>query len=195
MAHDIVAALFNGVYQGIALAVVLWLGLRLFRGSNAATRHAVTFVALLAVALLPLLHFVASFASKAPSRDTAVHGFSSMSVEPILPIPPASTPPNAAIQTHEKNGEWLSELHSEGHLSATPNPAAGFASAELDALSRYPKLAVPLSKASEVQTALYTSPESSFTTATLSPPISATVPFSRLFSPMNCATKEFCGRS
>ncbi|MBI1177030.1 hypothetical protein GC207_06275 [bacterium] len=58
LAHRIAAALFNGLYQGLILAAVLWVGLRLCRGVNAATRHAVSFVALLLVAALPILHFI-----------------------------------------------------------------------------------------------------------------------------------------
>lgn len=57
-AHRIVAALFNGLYQGMVLAAVLWLGLRLFRRTNAATRHAAGFVGLLAIAALPVIHFI-----------------------------------------------------------------------------------------------------------------------------------------
>lgn len=58
LAHRIAAALFNGLYQGLILAAVLWIGLRLCRGVNAATRHAVSFIALLLVAALPILHFI-----------------------------------------------------------------------------------------------------------------------------------------
>ena len=42
LAHRIAGALFNGTYQGLVLALVLWLGLAWCRGINAATRHAVT---------------------------------------------------------------------------------------------------------------------------------------------------------
>jgi beta-lactamase regulating signal transducer with metallopeptidase domain len=58
VAQRMAGALITGLYQGIVLAALLWLGIRFFRGMNAATRHMVALVGLLAVALLPVLHFM-----------------------------------------------------------------------------------------------------------------------------------------
>ncbi|GEM_PF-1261837 len=113
MTHELAAALFNGVYQGIALAVVLWVGLKLFRGLNAATRHAVTFVALLVVALLPVFHLVAS-ASFIDRKPVAVAGETNVSATPADFSPPASSrfpmaapaiqnASESAERSHEKN--------------------------------------------------------------------------------------------
>lgn len=71
IAHRIAGALFNGMYQGLALALVLWLGLKLFRGINAATRHAVAFVTLLLVAALPLPHFLSTQKNRDADRAAA----------------------------------------------------------------------------------------------------------------------------
>lgn len=58
--HQLLGALFNGGYQGLLLAAIVWLGLRGMSRSNAATRHTVWFVTLLVVAALPVVHFTLS---------------------------------------------------------------------------------------------------------------------------------------
>jgi hypothetical protein len=50
------AALLNGVYQGLVLTAAVWLCLRCLRSINAATRHAVWLTTLTAVVALPVLH-------------------------------------------------------------------------------------------------------------------------------------------
>ena len=57
-AQRILGALFNGGYQGLLLTLAVALALRWTPRANAATRHAVWFVTLLLVALLPVLHGV-----------------------------------------------------------------------------------------------------------------------------------------
>ena len=52
-ARPAVEAVLNGVWQGILLVAVLALGMRLARRANAATRYAVWFITLAAVAVLP----------------------------------------------------------------------------------------------------------------------------------------------
>lgn len=54
-----VQALFNGIYQGMILSLVLAAWLKWGRRFNASTRYAAAFVTLLMVALLPILHLVA----------------------------------------------------------------------------------------------------------------------------------------
>jgi beta-lactamase regulating signal transducer with metallopeptidase domain len=51
-----VEALLNGLWQGLALAALVWCLLRLIRGLNATTRYFVWGMTLLAVVSLPLLH-------------------------------------------------------------------------------------------------------------------------------------------
>lgn len=53
------AALCNGAYQGLLLALVVAVVLRFWRRANAASRFRLEFVALTVIALLPLVHFLA----------------------------------------------------------------------------------------------------------------------------------------
>jgi beta-lactamase regulating signal transducer with metallopeptidase domain len=54
MGAVITSAVLNGICQGLIVTALVWLALRAFPGSPAATRHAVWSIALLAVAALPL---------------------------------------------------------------------------------------------------------------------------------------------
>lgn len=69
LAQKVVGALVNGLYQGLLLAAVLWLGLKLFRGTNAATRHAAGFLVLLIVAVLPVLHLLVPLRASRPASN------------------------------------------------------------------------------------------------------------------------------
>ncbi len=55
----LLGALVNGGYQGLVLAMLVWVGLKLIPRTNASTRHAAWLVTLLAVAALPVLHLLA----------------------------------------------------------------------------------------------------------------------------------------
>lgn len=57
LANRLLSALLNGVYQGALLTILVWLGLKFFPRTNAATRYAVGLVTLLLVAALPVVHF------------------------------------------------------------------------------------------------------------------------------------------
>src|SRR5580658_3790032 len=58
--EQLLSATANGVYQGILLALLAGVSLRLFKRTNAATRHAVWFgVLLLVAALIPAHLFLA----------------------------------------------------------------------------------------------------------------------------------------
>ena len=57
-ANEIMSALANGLYQGIALVAIVWVALKVLRGTNASTRYAAFFVTLLVVATLPVAHFI-----------------------------------------------------------------------------------------------------------------------------------------
>jgi beta-lactamase regulating signal transducer with metallopeptidase domain len=59
--EDIVAAGANGVYQGIILALLVGLGLRACRRTNASTRHGVWFATLLLLVLLIPAHLVVAY--------------------------------------------------------------------------------------------------------------------------------------
>ncbi|HTH48377.1 MAG TPA: M56 family metallopeptidase [Candidatus Limnocylindria bacterium] len=81
--HRLLGALFNGGYQGLLLTLSVWLGLKLVSRSNAATRHAVWLVTLLAVAALPVAHF---FGPPASLTKTVVAGTS-----PVVTTPAVAT--------------------------------------------------------------------------------------------------------
>ncbi len=75
LSHRLLGALFNGGYQGLLLTLSVWLGLKLVPRSNAATRHAVWLVTLLAVAALPVAHFFGlptAVAKAVPAEEPAV---------------------------------------------------------------------------------------------------------------------------
>ena len=56
----VLSAAGTGIYQGLLLTAVIWVGLRLLPRTNAATRHAVAMAALVLVAGLPFLHLAGS---------------------------------------------------------------------------------------------------------------------------------------
>lgn len=58
LSHQLLGALCNGVWQGLFLTAVVWGGLKVFRGLNAASRYAVELATLAIVAALPLVHFL-----------------------------------------------------------------------------------------------------------------------------------------
>ena len=70
LSHRVLAALFNGLYQGLVLVAVLWLGLKLCKGLNAATRHAADFVTLLLVTALPCVHWALAANERASRTET-----------------------------------------------------------------------------------------------------------------------------
>ncbi|HAV62599.1 MAG TPA: hypothetical protein DCY13_09565 [Verrucomicrobiales bacterium] len=74
LAQRIAGALFNGVYQGLLLAGVLWLALRLGRRLNAATRHAAGFITLLLIATLPVAHLTADLLASRESQAESITG-------------------------------------------------------------------------------------------------------------------------
>ena len=65
---QIVAAGANGVYQGMLLALVVWLSLRLCRRTNAATRHAVWFATLLLLVSLIPAHLLLGYLGPPPGN-------------------------------------------------------------------------------------------------------------------------------
>jgi beta-lactamase regulating signal transducer with metallopeptidase domain len=91
----VVAAVATGVYQGILIALVVGLGLRVFGRTNAATRHALWFATLALVACLIPAHGLRDYlaatrpdaagtanpATIAPVRDGASMALASMSLE------------------------------------------------------------------------------------------------------------------
>jgi uncharacterized protein YjbI with pentapeptide repeats/beta-lactamase regulating signal transducer with metallopeptidase domain len=54
IAHGVIVVLVNGLWQGVAIAALTWLALRLFPRVNASTRYAAWTLALVAVAVVPI---------------------------------------------------------------------------------------------------------------------------------------------
>lgn len=53
--RSVLEGLLNGLWQGVLIGAMVWLGLRFAGRTSATTRHAVWFVCLLAIAMLPVL--------------------------------------------------------------------------------------------------------------------------------------------
>src|SRR5262245_61765169 len=53
----ILSAVLNGVGQGLVLVLLVIVLLKLFRGTNAATRHAIQLATIILLAVLPIAHF------------------------------------------------------------------------------------------------------------------------------------------
>src|SRR6267378_5300016 len=83
---QLVAAAVNGIYQGIILTLLVGLSLRVFRRTNAATRHAVWFATLLLLVGIIAAHGFHDFLGSAPARDeqgrTVVGASSAKKLEP-----------------------------------------------------------------------------------------------------------------
>src|SRR5579859_2951079 len=79
----VLSATANGLYQGMLIAALAWLTLRLFSRTNAATRHAVWFGTLLLVAALIPAHLLLSGSPRPDSRPTT----------------PPVTPPSSLVAT------------------------------------------------------------------------------------------------
>jgi beta-lactamase regulating signal transducer with metallopeptidase domain len=87
LGEGMLAAVLNGIYQGVLIALLVWLGLRLFRRTNAATRHAVWFCTLLMVVSLIVGHVIrdlhAELASVGPDATT-------LNTDVSIPLPELS---------------------------------------------------------------------------------------------------------
>lgn len=66
--NRLASALGNGFYQGLLLAGVVWISLKIASRTNAATRYAAGLMALLLVAALPVVHFFLPEAINANAR-------------------------------------------------------------------------------------------------------------------------------
>jgi beta-lactamase regulating signal transducer with metallopeptidase domain len=70
LARLLLEALLNTLWQGMLIAVLVWLLLRLVNRASATTRHAVWLVTLLTIGALPLLALVANRNDPAPGQAT-----------------------------------------------------------------------------------------------------------------------------
>lgn len=72
LASRALAALCNGVYQGVLFTLVVAFALKGLRRASAATRYVLEFIALAIVAILPVVHFLSDSAGLAARRDASV---------------------------------------------------------------------------------------------------------------------------
>lgn len=79
LARDLAAALGNGLLQGLPVAACVLAGCRLARRLDAASRYAVAFAGLLAVAALPIVHLTAAILPRIPSTTTTTSSSSTSS--------------------------------------------------------------------------------------------------------------------
>lgn len=112
----ILSALFNGACQGLLLTGLVWLGLKVVPRSNAATRHAVLFVTLLVVALLPVGHFWS--AGPAGARAARIAEF-----PPTRQTPPDREEPTALMSSVARRGEFR-RTEESGSVGRTTRPGA-----------------------------------------------------------------------
>jgi beta-lactamase regulating signal transducer with metallopeptidase domain len=94
----IAAALLNGGYQGLLLAAIFWLALKLFPRTNAATRHAAAFAMLCLIAGLPLAHFFLDGERTSEVQEQTNVPFSVPMVRLREQLPPATPVPNFSNQ-------------------------------------------------------------------------------------------------
>jgi beta-lactamase regulating signal transducer with metallopeptidase domain len=97
----LLAALGNGVVQGLLLTLLFGLALRLLRRANAATRHALLFATLLAVAALPVAHALLQPPPPVPAPPRVVSDGSDgsdLASVPLRPTPSPVSPRSAEIQ-------------------------------------------------------------------------------------------------
>ena len=127
---QVVSAMVNGVYQGIILAILVALGLRLLRRTNAATRHAVWFCTLLLLVSLMVANLLrdrafAKPASKVdniadiPTLESALvttAALGNILGSPTSPLTPALSP---------SAGERVIRQPHERELRASLSPAEG----------------------------------------------------------------------
>ncbi len=105
----LLAAIMNGVFQGIIIAGLVALGLQCLRRTNAATRHAIWFGTLLLVAVLVPAHALRDYLSQ--------RAISSARTEPGLLRTGEEAPARRA--------EAAPGAEAEVEISSTPTPAHG----------------------------------------------------------------------
>src|SRR5262245_31061517 len=71
LARILAEAALNGLWQGVALAAIVWLALRLAPRTGAATRFSIWAATLAVVLALPLVHLADAFPDSAPSGQPA----------------------------------------------------------------------------------------------------------------------------
>ncbi len=91
LAQLLLQALFKTLWQGLLIAALAWMSLKIFKGASATTRHAVWLVSLLVIGALP-------FVAIATKRTVANQAYSVQPIGQTETMNPASLPPVATTQ-------------------------------------------------------------------------------------------------
>ena len=134
----VLSALFNGGYQGLLLTAFVWLGLKLFPQTNAATRHAVGLATLLGVVALPMVHFLMV---GAPARRSTV-----------ATVPP-QVPPRDRQYAQAQPRLVTTPVFGEVSFQQQPNPQAMSGPASPEALAAWRSEPGPTTAAEEAPAA------------------------------------------
>ncbi|MGH9841674.1 MAG: M56 family metallopeptidase [Blastocatellia bacterium] len=86
LARPLLEALLNSLWQGMLIAALVWVLLRVMRTASATTRHAVWMTALLAISALPVISFLTS-------RGGGLIEGNQLSSKPAPPVARGSQPP------------------------------------------------------------------------------------------------------
>lgn len=87
LAQLLLQALFRTVWQGMLIAALVWLSLRVFKNVSATTRHAIWLAGLLIITVLPLVAIVTSRQIKpVPAQAQTQRPMTSLMSSPIPPV-------------------------------------------------------------------------------------------------------------
>src|SRR5437867_6251137 len=116
----LLAAVMNGIYQGILITVLVALSLRVFRRINAATRHAVWLCSLVLLVLLVVAHCL--FHSRPPALQPEKSARTAATPEQEIGAPKvtavAATASGMPTEMGSSGPKWPGSLAAEqGHLA------------------------------------------------------------------------------
>ncbi|MEK7832924.1 MAG: hypothetical protein AAB401_17680, partial [Acidobacteriota bacterium] len=115
LAQLLLQALFRTLWQGVLIAALIWLLLRVFKQASATTRHAIWLAGLLIISALPLVAIATSRQVKSPTPPQAQTQRPMAGLMPLTlsAIPPVTYPQNSVELLVErplpKSAEKLAE--------------------------------------------------------------------------------------
>lgn len=120
----LLAAVMNGIYQGILVTVLVALSFRVFRRTNAATRHAVWLCTLVLLVLLVVAHWFFHSPPPAPQQRKIARTAATPEQEIGTPNAAAVVATTAGMPTEitSSGPEWLGYLSAEQEQLVTQKP-------------------------------------------------------------------------
>ncbi len=118
IARDVIVVLINGLWQGLAIAALTWLVLRLFPRVNASTRYAAWTLALVAILVVPIATTLThiTYYTLPATNATTTNPIQSISSKTTA----AKSAPESVAQTGATGGTVRSEL-KQGKASEAPS--------------------------------------------------------------------------